>query len=200
MVTAAEINGLREKGFEVYLPRDSNDSEKKALGFKVYSRRPMRLWMKTIGIAEATLYVKISGNERLAAELGYYLIYDPQRLRDGYTQYNGIASLKFWPVSPAAYYKTYSPFPVSFPYAYGEIGTDTQFSFVERDLVMAGGFSPVFKSVGVWAKEVVSPTVIVGLEHEGTFNEVPIGNMLALGVDGEPYHMSETEFKRLYRA
>ena len=197
----SQIQELRGRGIEVYVPRESSDAEKKSLGFNYYNRRPSRVWAKTIGIAEATLYVTLTGgNERLAAELGYYLIYDPARLRDGYTHYNGVASLKFWPVSPAAYYKTYSPCPVVFPYTYGEIATDTQLSFVERDLVTGGGFSPVFKSVGVWAKEVTTPTMIVGLEHEGKFNEVPQGNVLALGIDGEPYHMSGAEFKRLYRA
>lgn len=199
------ILDYRNRGFEVYVTQPSSDDQRKALGFQYYERRPRRVWAKTAGVNDMHSPIIHSATEKLTFTAGYYIIYDPTRLKDDYTEYEGIHCLKTWPVSPLAFYQTYSLLPVQFPYIFEDdnisasVSPDNIFYAIERDLVHAGGFFPVFRHVGVWAKVVSRNTMIAGLEHEGNFHEVPLGDMLALGIDGEPYHMSQEEFSRLYR-
>lgn len=187
---------IRDQYDEVYVPQPSTDDQKKELGFKYFDRKKIRLWARTIGLNEAQTYVEVFG-DRLLAELGYYMVFNPTMRRTDELivpgeMVKGFRDLKHYPVRPDAFAQTYRPLAVEWPY------DERDFTRIELEFVEQGGYFPCFKFAGVWAKIVTRPTAIIGYEHEGQPKEVPLGMVLALGVDGEPYFMTEGNFRNLY--
>jgi hypothetical protein len=63
--------------------------------------------------------------------------------------------------------------------------------------LMELGCKPYYKAAGVWAKDLHTDTYIQSLEHEKPVL-VQEGRYLAIGTEGEPYHMSDQSFSNRY--
>lgn len=198
-IRSAHLLALHEQGFEVFEHRwQTTDDFKQQLGFTSYVPKMFRKWSRPVGMNEEGMPLQV-WNDTVYLHVGHQLIHDATSNETA----GSPEELSRWPVDPIEWALTYSPFPMQvFPYELaddetGKVG-QSYLTPVEMMLATIGGFSPVYKSANVWAKLVKSPTAILGLEHTDQPTIVPIGSVLALGINGEPYFMSLDKFHHLY--
>ncbi len=192
---------IREQYAEIYWRTSSTVKERIDLGFRYYKPRHRILkWARMLSSEEIPRWIEVWG-DRLRVDAGYFLIYDPTStptreereivFSNQYAKFE--KDFDHWPIEPNLFAKTYSLYAIDYP-NYDEL--------TER-FVDAGGFVPVYKSAGIWAKPVTIKTAISGIEHgesamQLSFTEVPMGSILALGYDGEPYFMRNEKFVANY--
>ena len=122
------------------------------------------------------------GVEVLAANKGDIMIYNPG---DG-TKKAGVDDYDHWPIVRGLFRKTYRPWD----------DIQWQPNAAESHLI-AHGCRPFYKHTGVWALRLAHPVSIQSLESKEPV-EVPPGRWLVIGSQGEPYHMSDSEFCQRY--
>lgn len=155
------------------------------LGFVYYDRKKKVSMVYPLTQMMIPMHIHTSwGEELVANDSSYMIILNPVEPNES----RPIHQLDRWPCQWDAFADSYKPFRVPVE----------DLTLAEQSLV-AQGARPYYKFVGVWAKLITKPTQIRGgLEHGDRTVEVPIGNVLALGVDGEPYSMTRSKFEELY--
>lgn len=159
----------------------------KNLGFQRYNRRPRISMCRNLPIWEIPKEIKTQWGERQHAHVpGYIAVYDPG---DDDTN-TALHCMTHWFVERSVFARTYTMWD----------GDDSALNDVQRNLLNQGCL-PFFKHAGVWAVEIDEPGCrIRGLEAtpEDDPTPVPVGVMLMIGADGEPYFTDKEKFSELY--
>jgi len=158
-----------------------SEEELRQSGFERYQRKKQIVMARRLPAGEAPLYIKTEQGDTLIAEAGYMICYDAEAELQ-----SSIADYHHWPVDPDIFAQTYALWPVS--------GWSP--NPVQRHL-MQHGCKPYFKSAGVWAKSLTEDAYIQSREHEKPVL-VKQGRVMAIGAEGEPYHMGDKTFHERY--
>jgi hypothetical protein len=154
--------------------------ELKKAGFQYYMRRKQVVMAGRLPASAAPLKITYSTGEGYA-QAGDVICYDPgtevHRRLDEYT---------FWSVKPEIFKQVYrkwdepnwTPTP---PQAH----------------LMRLGCRPYYKSAGIWARRLALPINIQSLESSVPAL-APAGTWLAIGTEGEPWHIDDQTFRERY--
>lgn len=167
---------------EVIRQRSWTKKQLRAAGFQYFERRKELIMVRELPAAEAPKQIVSSCDEPLVVEAGYMICYSP-----GKTRQSDLDAYEQWPVEPEIFDDTYSPWDE----------TAWKPTPAVKHL-MKLGCQPYYKSSGVWAKKVDEPCTIQSLESEKPF-QVEIGWIVVIGVNGEPYSMTEDSFTSRYQ-
>jgi hypothetical protein len=161
---------------------DWSQEELKENGFEHVPRKKEIVMARELPASEAPLKIRTHWGETLIAQAGYMICYntsdEPLEKLSDYEQ---------WPVDPEIFAKTYKAWDEDFqPNA-------------ALSHLMENGCKPYYKAAGVWAKTLEEDVYIQGIEHE---KPVLVGKerVLAIGAEGEPYHMGAETFHDRYDA
>jgi len=165
---------------DVLHQRDWDDTDLRAHGFKQFDRKKEIIMVRSLPANEAPKIIHTSWGETLIAQAGYFICYAP----DGEPQAH-LDQYNHWPVHPDIFRKTYQKWADKFE------PTPAQ------QHLLKNGCQPYYKAVKVWAKELDEGVYIQGLEHERPVL-VPKKRVLAIGAEGEPYHMGDQTFHDRY--
>ncbi|MGJ3240068.1 MAG: hypothetical protein ACFE0Q_15275 [Anaerolineae bacterium] len=159
-----------------------SEDELERAGFRQYARKKSLVMVRRLPADEAPLVIQTNWGETLTASAGYMICYSVgEHARAQPSDYD------HWPVEPAIFEKTYKKWDEAF----------TPNSAQHQ--LMAIGCKPYYKAVGIWAKPLETGVYIQGLEHEKPVY-VPENHVLAIGAEGEPYHMGDETFHNRYDA
>jgi hypothetical protein len=169
MVTKAPRNVLRQRAW--------TDEQLQRAGFRHFPP------VKRLTMARAMLQTeKVAVSlEVLKARTGDMMCYTP-----GDILYKSLDDYDHWPVKTDIFKATYK--------AWDE--PDWTPSPTERFL-MQQGCKPYYKWKGIWALRLPINIYIQSLESEGPVI-VPRGYWLAVGAQGEPYHMTDADIRQRY--
>ena len=165
---------------DVIRQESRSDSQLERDGFKEYPRKKELVMARKLPASEAPLKVKTAWGEILVAQAGYMICYDTG---DKYAVKP--EDYDHWPVEPQIFEKTYKTWDEAFA------PTKAQ------EQLMKMGCKPYYKAVGVHAKLLETGVYIQSLEHEKPVL-VPEKRVLAIGAEGEPYHMGDKTFHDRY--
>lgn len=162
-----------------------NEQEYREHSYHYYQRRPIVVMAKPLTAMEAPMNIVTSWDEELqATEAGYMVVFNPTE---------GEENTALWyitdrhPIQYDIFADTYALWP-------GKLADLTP----EQHNLVQQGCIPYIKIVGVWAKVVNVPTQIRGLEHWNNSVDVPMGHVIAVGIEGEPYNMPFSSFHMRY--
>jgi hypothetical protein len=174
-----EMTALAEK--KVYIQRDWTDQELIADGFLSY--RPVkRITMaRMLPMEEAPKTIKTSGNT-FTVQAGYWIAYKAgHRLKETLDDYEP------QPIDPDIFAAAYRLWDEPDEYL-----TATQAQLQRL------GCKPYYKIVGVWAKQLVIETWVQSMESVEP-SLAPKEAWLCVGIEGEPWIMTDTWFQANYR-
>jgi hypothetical protein len=154
--------------------------ELKQMGFKQYPRKKTIIMARRLPAAEAPLEIKTDQGDTLIAPAGYMICYQVDE-----TLQPTINDYFHWPVEPKIFESIYRDWDEKFE------PTPAMQHLLEF------GCKPYYKAAGVWAKDLDEAVYIQSLEHEKPVL-VSEGRYLAIGSEGEPYHMSDKSFHNRY--
>ena len=143
-----------------------------------YPPRKLRIMARVLEIPlEIHMTIEI-----LSAKTGDIVIYDPG---DG-TRKDSINDYEHWPVRNDLFRKTYKLWdePAWQP-------NDTELHLITH------GCRPYYKHTGVWAKRLTESVWIQSLESVQPVEVTP-GRWLIIGIEGEPFHTSDSRFRERY--
>lgn len=152
-----------------------------AAGFQHYERIKQLVLARQLPESEAPLRIPTSRGDTLIAHEGYMIVYMAEGERKAHPE-----DYHHWPVEPAIFRKTYLAWQ-----------GDWYPSAAQKHL-LDYGCKPYYKASGIWAKVLKEDTYIQSIEHPEPII-VAAGDLLAIGEDGEPYHMGEQTFAARYR-
>jgi hypothetical protein len=161
---------------------DWTDQELKDKGFEHVPRKKELIMARVLPAAEAPLQIRTQWGEILIAQAGYmicYIVGDETKPK--------LSDYEHWPVEAEIFAKTYKPWDEAF-----------QPSPAQSHLI-GNGCKPYYKAAGVWAKTLEEDIYIQGVEHEKPVL-VTKERVLAIGAEGEPYHMGSKTFHDRYDA
>lgn len=164
-----------------YQQRDWNDDELRAQGFEHYERRKRMMLARQLGTTEKPLQIRTDQGDILNVKVGYYLVYDA-----GEVVQASLHDYYQWPVDPHIFESTYRAWDEAMP----------PLTAAEQDLLNRG-CQPYYKAAGVWAKSLEEDTYIQSMEHDAPVL-IQQGRVIAIGSEGEPYHMSQESFVERY--
>jgi hypothetical protein len=165
---------------EVIQTKKWTKAELQQMGFKEYPRKKEIIMARRLPAAEAPLEIKTDQGDILVAQADYMICYQV-----GETVQPDISAYQHWPVEPTIFASNYHDW-------------DEQFEpTAVMQHLMAHGCKPYYKITGVWAKDLDTAVYIQSLEHEKPVL-VQEGRYLAIGTEGEPYHMSDQSFHNRY--
>lgn len=167
---------------EVIQTKKWTKEELQQMGFKQYPRKKAIVMARCLPASEAPLEIHTDQGDILVAQAGYMICYQV-----GETVQPNISDYLHWPVEPHIFESNYRDWDEKF-----------EPTPVMKHL-MAHGCKPYYKAVGVWAKDLAEAVYIQSLEHEKPVL-VREGRFLAIGTEGEPYHMSDKSFHNRYDA
>ena len=156
--------------------------ELRAMGYAYYERRREVTMVRELPASEAPLTIHTHYGDRLVAEAGYMICYNP-----GDIVYTTIDQYDHWPVAPEIFMQTYNTWDE--PY--------WKPTPPQRHL-LAAGCRPFYKATGIWAKKLENDVYLQSKEHVAPV-KIATGMYVAIGHDGEPYSMGETTIHRRYR-
>ncbi len=165
---------------DIIRQKTRSNSQLEQDGFKQYPRKKELVMARKLPASEAPLEIKTSRGETLIAQAGYMICYDTD---DKF--FTKPEDYDHWPVEPLIFQKTYK--------AWDEAFAPTK---AQQQLAKIG-CKPYYKAVGIWAKSLETGIYIQGLEHEKPVL-VPEKRVLAIGTEGEPYHMGDETFHDRY--
>jgi hypothetical protein len=165
---------------EVIQPKKWSEEELKEAGFKKYARRKIIIMARRLPAWEAPLEIKTDQGDVLVAQVGYMICYDA-----GDTPHKLLSDFYHWPVEPKIFEATYR-----------EWDEKLEMTPAMQRLIELG-CRPYYKTAGVWAKDLDEDVYIQSLEHEKPVL-VQKNRYIAIGSEGEPYHMSEQSFHNRY--
>lgn len=157
--------------------RNWTEDELKAANFEYYAVRKRLVMAKLLKEAvdvELTLEV-------LSAEEGDIMCYTP-----GDEVHDDLDDYDHWPVQRDLFRQNYRP--------WNEPGWKPT---LPEMYLLSRGCRPFYKVVGVWAQCLTSPLYVQSLESPRPAL-LPPGRWLCIGVQGEPYHMSDKDFRDRY--
>jgi hypothetical protein len=162
--------------------QDWTDEELKEKGFEHVPRKKELIMARELPASEAPLQIRTHWGEILIAQAGYMICYSvADELKANISDY------EHWPVEAAIFEKTYKAWDEAF-----------QPNPAQRHLI-EHGCKPYYKTAGVWAKTLEEDIYIQGVEHEKPIL-VSKERVLAIGAEGEPYHMGNDTFHDRYDA
>lgn len=150
-------------------------------GFRYHARKRQIVMARILQPHEAPKTI-VTPWDTLVAPAGYVICYEP-----GDTVWPSLEDYHQWPVAPTIFRQTYARWG----------GRGWQPTPAEAHLV-ALGCKPFYKFAGVWAKMLTEPTTIQTLESPEPV-VVPPGVWVSIGVEGEPYTMSDWNFTSRYK-
>lgn len=153
-----------------------------AHGFRYHARKKQLVMARVLPRAEAPKTI-VTAWDTLVAQAGHIICYDP-----GDMVWPALDDYYHWPVEPRIFKETYRP--------WDEPGWKP--SPPEKRL-MGLGCKPFYKVVGVWAKKLTEETFVQSLESPEPVR-LPPGVWVSIGVEGEPYSMSERNFRSRYES
>lgn len=161
---------------------DWSQEELEENGFEHVPRKKEIVMARELPDSEAPLKIRTAWGETLIAQAGYMICYNTAEERQG-----KLSDYEHWPVEPLIFVKTYKAWDESFT------PNSPQSHLIEN------GCKPYYKVAGVWAKTLEEDVYIQGVEHE---KPVLVGKerVLAIGAEGEPYHMGSETFHDRYDA
>jgi hypothetical protein len=165
---------------EVIQPKKWTDEQLKEAGFKQYARRKVLIMARLLPAHEAPLEIKTDQGDTIVAQAGYMICYDA-----GDTVHQNLRDFYHWPVEPKIFEATYR-----------EWDEKLEMTPAMQRLVELG-CKPYYKTAGVWAKDLEQDVYIQSLEHAKPVL-VQKDRYVAIGAEGEPYHMSEKSFHNRY--
>lgn len=162
--------------------QDWSDDELKKNGFHLYRRRKTLVLARVLTPEEAPLRIHTRWGETLIAKAGYMICYAA-----GDEKKSSLADYDHWPVEPSIFAKTYQKW-------------DQQLQLTPAiHHLMTKGCRPYYKVSGVWAKPLAEDVYVQSIETEQPVL-VEKEQVLAIGAEGEPYHMGATTFADRYDA
>lgn len=167
---------------EVLKQRHWTETELVKHGFHHFERKKTVVLARELSAREAPKRIKTAWDTLVALE-GFMICYD---VSDGIV-HNHLDEYNHWPVEPKIFLKTYRKWDYS---------SGWHPNAAEKHL-MDLGCSPFFKAAGVWAKRLRKPGWIQSKESVEPIL-IPPGGWIAIGVEGEPFSMTETEFRKRY--
>jgi hypothetical protein len=159
-----------------------NDEELVARGFRYFPRKKQLVMARELPASEAPKTI-VTAWDSLVAQAGTMICYEP-----GDVVWPGLDDYFHWPVEKDIFGKTYRPWDEP---NWTPTGAEAH--------LMSLGCKPYYKYVGVWAKQLTEETVIQSLESPEPVN-VPPGAWVSIGVEGEPYALSDRSFNSRYDA
>ncbi|GAB4571633.1 MAG: hypothetical protein Kow0077_08820 [Anaerolineae bacterium] len=171
--------GEKQTG-DVVRQRTWTEEELQAAGFAYYSRRKELVLARELPAAEAPKQVKTAW-DTLVAEAGSMLIYRP----DSPEARASLDDYDHWPVDKAIFEQSYAPWDDALP----ETPAVRQ--------LLAAGCRPYYKRAGCWARRLTAPTAVQSLESPEPVVH-PSGAWLCIGVEGEPWVVSDAGFRARY--
>jgi len=157
-----------------------SDSELKKNGFHHYERKKTLVMARILPANEAPLKIHTRWGETLIAKAGYIICYTP-----GDKSLSSLEQYDQWPVEPSIFAKTYKRW-----------NQQLQVTPAIRHLLIKG-CRPYYKVAGVWAKPLTEDVYVQSLEDEEP-ELVKKDHVLAIGIEGEPYHMGAETFADRY--
>ncbi len=151
-----------------------------ARGFQYHNRRKEVVMARELPAEEAPLTI-VTPWDTLIAQAGYMICYEV-----GDVVWPALEDYHHWPVEPRIFRESYVPWDEP----------DWKPSPAAARL-MELGCKPFYKVTGVWAKKLAEATPVQSLESKEPV-VIPPGVWLNIGVEGEPYSVSDHTFSRRY--
>jgi hypothetical protein len=159
-----------------------SDDELKRRGFNRYNRKKALVLVRILPAEEAPLQVHTRWGETLIAQAGYMICYTPdEKVMPMLSDYD------HWPVEASIFAKTYQKWDQVIPNTPSVLH------------LMSQGCRPYYKVAGIWAKQLEEDIYVQSQETEHPVL-VEKDRVLAIGVEGEPYHMGSGTFADRYDA
>lgn len=165
---------------DIIRQKSLTDSQLEEDGFKQYPRKKELVMARQLDDSEVPLEIKTAWGDILIAQTGYMICYDTDDKFFARPQ-----DYAHWPVEPKIFEKTYK--------VWDEALAPTKAQEQLRKI----GCKPYYKAVGIRAKLLEEDVYIQSLEHEKPVL-VPKDRVLAIGAEGEPYHMGDETFHNRY--
>lgn len=160
--------------------QDWSEDELKEKGFSHVPRKKEIIMARVLPASEAPLKIRTNWGEILIAQAGYMICYS-----SGEDKKANLGDYEHWPVDASIFAKTYKAWDEEFnPNA-------------AQSHLMQYGCKPFYKAAGVWAKTLEEDIYIQSVEHEKPVL-VEKERVLAIGAEGEPYHMGSETFHDRY--
>ena len=165
---------------KVYVQQHWTDQALKADGFKAYPSVKRLTMVRLLPPEEAPKIIESDG-EMLTAEAGYWIAYVAGKvLKETLDDYNPR------PIDPDVFADTYR--------AWDEASVALT---VTQAHLQQLGCQPYYKFAGVWAKQLDTDAWIQGMESEEPVL-IPAGAWLCIGINGEPWSVTEAWFQTHY--
>ncbi|MBC8098737.1 MAG: hypothetical protein H7Y11_04800 [Armatimonadetes bacterium] len=156
------------------------EPELRTQGFNYYPRIKQLVMAGRLQPAQAPLKIAYEV-EVITAEAGDVLIFDPGTLR-----HQRMQEYNYWSVKPTIFKQTYRKWD------------DNAWSpNAPQAHLMQHGCRPYYKQAGVWARLLTKPTPVQSLESH-TPVLIPKGMWVAVGSQGEPWHIEDSDFRSRY--
>lgn len=168
---------MATRTIRVLKQREWTETELTAAGFQQYAIRKRLVMAKMLEQAEnveLTLEVLTAGE-------GDIMCYDP-----GDTAYDNLDDYDHWPVKRDLFRQNYRRWD------------EPDWKPTNPEVfLLAHGCRPFYKAVGVWAQRLARNLYVQSLESQRPVL-IPPGRWLCIGVQGEPYHMNDRDFRSRY--
>lgn len=152
-----------------------------AQGFQYHTRKKQLVMARELPASEAPQTI-VTAWDTLVAEAGYIICYDP-----GDVVWPNLEDYMHWPVEPKIFKETYAEWREA-----GWTPSETEAH------LMSLGCKPFYKYAGVWAKKLNESATVQTLESPEPV-DVPPGVWVSIGVEGEPYAVSDRTFVDRYQ-
>lgn len=160
--------------------RKWTDDELLTDGFRYYERKKQLVLAGRLPKEHAPLRIDYDF-ESVYASAGDVIVYDPMgECHDRLLDYS------HWSVKPDIFRDTYKK--------WDEPNWEPNCA---SKFLMEHGCRPYYKAVGIWAKLLRRPVYVQSLES-AVPQRVHAGVWLAIGQNGEPWHMTDTSFRQRY--
>jgi hypothetical protein len=153
-----------------------------ARGFRYHHRKKQVVMARELPPEEAPLKI-VTAWDTLIAEAGYMICYEP-----GETVWPALDDYMSWPVEPTIFRETYAEWDEK----------DWTPTPAEARLITLG-CKPYYKFAGIWAKKLTKETAVQSMESPEPA-KIPPGVWVGIGVEGEPYSVSDRTFHARYEA
>lgn len=166
---------------ELIQQRNWTEAELSLAGFQYFERKKEIIMAGRLPPSRAPLPITYT-LEIVLAEAGDVICFNP-----GNEIKTHLADYNHWSVKPNVFVQTYKKWD-----DLDWVPTAPQLHLIQR------GCRPYYKFVGVHARRLTSPTLIQSQESPDPAL-IPAGAWLVIGVNGEPWHMTDNAFRSRYQ-
>jgi hypothetical protein len=175
------IDDYAEITEDIIRQRNWTEEELKDHGYHYYERRKQITMARKLPDDSPPVSIINEHGETLVAQPGYIICYEA-----GERAFDTLDEYPHWPVEPGIFARTYKRWEEE----------DWEPDPAEKRLIELG-CRPYYKSVGVWAKKLTEDVLLQSIEHTEPV-KVKTGSYIAIGMDGEPYHIGERTLHSRY--